>query len=182
MTNIQRTAEVIDALNALNIPYMLTGSLASNLYGIVRATHDADFVVEIDANEISKIAARLASTFTLDPQGSFETITMTLRYVLLSHDGDFKVELFLLSDDPFDQERFSRRSKRIFEGREVWAPTAEDVILGKIKWGRRKDIEDVRHVLSVQAGRLDEAYLKRWSERHGNGDLLKSLRPNISDA
>lgn len=180
MTNVEKTAIVVDALNSLDIPYMLTGSLASNLYGIVRATKDADFVVQVDAAGITRIAAQLTEHFTLDPQASFETVTMTYRYVLLSRDGDLKVELFLLSDEPYDQERFRRRTRGIFSGRPAWVPTAEDVILAKLKWKRRKDLDDVRHVLSVQAGKLDEAYLDDWSERRSSRALLDELRREAS--
>jgi len=38
-------ATVIQILNHLKIPYMLTGSYASNFYGEPRSTHDIDFVV-----------------------------------------------------------------------------------------------------------------------------------------
>ena len=40
----EATAAVIDALNALAVPYLLVGSFASNFYGIPRSTQDADFV------------------------------------------------------------------------------------------------------------------------------------------
>jgi hypothetical protein len=33
------------ALERTGVPYMLTGSLASSLYGVPRATNDIDFVV-----------------------------------------------------------------------------------------------------------------------------------------
>ena len=39
--------QVLDALDALEIPYVITGSFASNYWGRPRATHDADLVVEI---------------------------------------------------------------------------------------------------------------------------------------
>jgi len=39
----EATVAVIDALQALDIPYILVGSLASSLYGIPRSTKDADF-------------------------------------------------------------------------------------------------------------------------------------------
>jgi hypothetical protein len=53
----------------LDIPYILVGSLASNLYGIPRSTKDADFSVQVGAGGIRAIVARLGSQFRLDPQG-----------------------------------------------------------------------------------------------------------------
>ena len=40
---------------------------------------------------------------------SFGTVTATSRYILRVTDGAFVVELFLLSDDAHDQQRFARR-------------------------------------------------------------------------
>jgi hypothetical protein len=72
----------------------------------------------------------------------------------------FTIELFLLSDDPHHQERFRRRVAVEVFGRTVWMPTAEDVIIQKLRWARPKDLDDARGVLAVQAGRLDRAYLE----------------------
>ena len=47
MNSDEATAAVIDALDALQIPYMMVGSFSTNFYGIVRATHDADIVVQL---------------------------------------------------------------------------------------------------------------------------------------
>jgi hypothetical protein len=36
---------VFDALIALNTPFIVSGSFASNFYGVARATQDIDFVL-----------------------------------------------------------------------------------------------------------------------------------------
>jgi hypothetical protein len=179
VTSIEKVTAVIDALNELEIAYMLTGSLASNMYGIVRATQDADFVVQVEAGEISRIAGRLEPIFSLDPQASLETVTMTMRYVFVSADEELKVELFLLSEDPHDKARFQRRRQGTFEGRAVAVPTPEDIVVSKLRWYRPKDIDDVRNVLSMQAGQLDEEYIQVWCDRHGTRDRLDRIRKSI---
>ena len=72
MTGDQATIMVIDALNFLQIPYMVVGSLASNYYGIGRSTKDADFVIELGDQSITVLADRLGPLFRLDPQMAFE--------------------------------------------------------------------------------------------------------------
>ena len=37
--------DCLQRLNAIGIAYMLTGSMASNHWGVPRTTHDLDFVV-----------------------------------------------------------------------------------------------------------------------------------------
>ena len=47
MTPEEATLAVFDAFASLGIPFMVVGSLSSNVYGIPRSTKDADFVVEL---------------------------------------------------------------------------------------------------------------------------------------
>ena len=112
MNSDEATAAVIDALDALQIPYMLVGSYSTNLYGIPRSTQDADIVVQLRPGDLTELAQRLGPPFRLDPQMAFEAATATNRYVLRLDDNPFTIELFLLSDDPHDQERFARRRRR----------------------------------------------------------------------
>ncbi len=123
---------VIDALQASQVPYVLVGSLASNLYGIARSTNDADFVVQLGATPIVEIVRRLGPDFRFDPQMSFEGITATTRYVVEALEIAFKIEFFLLSDDPYDQSRFGRRRRVPMLGREVFVLSVEDVIVTKL--------------------------------------------------
>jgi hypothetical protein len=183
MTGEAATIAVIDALHVLAVPYMLVGSFSSNFYGIPRSTQDADFVLQLGTNPISALAERLAPAFRLDPQMSFETVTGTFRYHLRAADTEFEIELFLLKDDPYDQERFARRRSVRTLGRDVWMPSPEDVIVTKLRWAlharRTKDREDVRDVLAVQGDRLDWDYIHRWCEQHGTRALLDEIRSSI---
>lgn len=86
---------------------------------------------------------------------SFETVTGTHRYRLFARDQAFDVELFVLSDDPHDRERFARRRQATMLGRSVWVPGAEDVVIGKLRWARSKDLDDARNVIAVQTDQLD---------------------------
>lgn len=183
MTSEQAVETMIDALIALDIRYMLTGSLASNLYGIERATRDADFVVEIQPEAVPTLGQRISPDLRIDPQLSFETITGTTRYIISVADNPFRIELFLLTDDPHNQARFQRRQRARTMNRDVWVPTAEDVIITKLRWskqGRRhKDIDDARNVLAVQWGRLDRAYIERWCRQHGTWDMFVELEQSL---
>ena len=180
MTPEEATAAVIDTLNALRIPYMLVGSLSSNFYAIPRATQDADFVVQLEAGAIFTIVEHLGPTFKFDRQMSFETVTATTRHVLRLADDPFSIELFLLSDDAHDQQRFARRRHERVLDRDIAIPTVEDVIVTKLRWShegrRRKDLEDVENVIAVQGDRIDWDYVTSWCDRHGTRELLETVR------
>jgi hypothetical protein len=184
MTIEEAAGLVVSACRDLGIPIMVVGSLSSNFYGIPRATDDADFVVELGAGRLTKLASRLAPVFRFDPQPSFESITMTTKYLLEVVDHAFFVELFELSDDPFDRERFSRRREVSLYGGQVWLPTAEDVIVMKLRWYARgerpKDREDIRSVLAMQSHKLDWLYIESWCDRHGSREHLERLRALVA--
>lgn len=175
----EQVLKVIETLDQLGIAYILVGSYSSNVYGVPRATQDADLVLQLGDRPISALMSRLGGGFQLDPQMSFETITSTTRYVIHHLSSAFKLELFLLSDDPHDQERFARRLQRTFAGRPIYVPTAEDVIIMKLRWSkggnRRKDIDDVANVLAVQGDRLDLAYIRSWTDQHHTRELFEQL-------
>jgi hypothetical protein len=76
------TLRVAEALEACGIPFLLSGSFASNYYGIPRSTRDADFVLQAERAVGPEFAKQLGEDFILDGQLTFETNTGTLRQVL----------------------------------------------------------------------------------------------------
>ena len=173
---------VANALEACGIPYLLSGSFASNYYGIPRSTRDADFVLQSQRAVSPDLAQQLGEDFILEPQLSFETNTGTFRQVLRYKKKPFKVELFLLSQDPHDEARFlRRRAVRLFEHR-VWLPSPEDVIITKLRWARGKDRDDTRDVMAVQQDQLDWRYVEDWCRRHGTLPLMEEIRRSVSAA
>jgi hypothetical protein len=93
----------------------------------------------------------------------------------------FKVEVFRLSGDAHDQERFRRRQLAELDGHKVFFPTAEDVIVWKLRWARSKDKDDVRSVISVQRGKLDWGYIEAWCDRHNTRARLEEIRRTVPD-
>ena len=114
-----------------------------------------------------------------DPQTQFDTLTWGCRQVgVTKSEPRFKVELFEMFDDPFVQEEFSRRRRVMVPllKRQTWLPTPEDVIVQKLRWGRSKDLDDVRDVLAVQGPEtLDMAYVENWCGIHGTLERLHKI-------
>lgn len=177
MTSEDATLAMIAALDAAAIPYMIVGSLSSNFYGVARSSHDADFVIQLGDIPISRLTDRLGADFSVDPQLSFESVTGTIRHVIRVPAADFTIEVFLLSADPHDQERFRRRRETDLYGHRTYLASAEDVVIMKLRWvgrvKRRKDIEDVENVLAVQRDHLDLNYVREWCDQHGTRQLLE---------
>lgn len=184
-----------DALIALaqafedaGLPYMIVGSYSSNFYGIPRSTKDADLVINLDQADWKKLSSILPAGLELDQQSGFEMVTSTRKELIRVKDSVFEIELFHLSKDAHDSVRFERRHRvPIIPGVEAWLPTAEDVIIQKLRWSRGakrpKDFADVVAVMQVQGpARLDWSYIEEWCEKHDTLDLLAEAKAEAAYA
>jgi hypothetical protein len=184
MTSNEAVVQVIEALERLNVSYMLVGSYSSNAFGIPRSTQDADFVVQTDDSSLSHLFQALSPIVRFDPQMQFESVTMTMRYIGRIPELPFKIELFLLSDDSHDRERFERRRRATFLDGTAFLPSPEDVVIQKLRWFHRsrrvKDLDDVKNVLAVQVPEnLDLGYIRRWCDEHGTRALFEQVLKEV---
>lgn len=173
------TTVVIAALSRSNVPHVMVGSFARNFHSFPRSTKDADIVLALDVEGLIRFEGELGKKFSLDPQTTFETNTGTFRHTLIHNATEFKTELFLLSQDAFDQERFRRRLPMNFNGQATFVLTAEDVIVTKLRWLRKKDVDDVRDVIAVKNSSLDWNYIHNWTAIHDTRAKLDEIRASI---
>jgi len=184
MNSEDAVSTVIRALDIIGMPHMLTGSLASNFYGVPRSSDDADLVLQTLEFDFAALRKELEPGLRINPQLSFETITGTYRYIIEKLEGEpYKIELFFLSDDPHDRIRFERRLPTRFDRHATFVASPEDVVVTKLRWSqlgkRNKDFDDVRNVLAVQGDSLDWPYIENWCDQHGTRGLLDQLRADL---
>jgi hypothetical protein len=180
---------VIVRLNEVGIEYMLTGSLASSLQGEPRATHDIDLVIAIRDTH-RDIAPTLLKAFQdpqfyLDEDAIRSAIDASAMFNMIDTEEGNKVDFWVLTDDAFDQARFSRRTVEDFDGVPLQVSRPEDTILMKLRWaqmsgGSEKQFGDALRVYEVQHGLLDQGYLDAWATRLGVTALLARLRSEAS--
>jgi hypothetical protein len=169
-----------DALGAVGIPYMVTGAVASFVYGLPRFTHDLDLVVQMRKAHVPRLVSQLGAAWYADSESIEEAIAHGSQFNLISHETGFKVDVWLLTEEPFDQSRFSRRRCEEIEGRDISVPSAEDAILAKLRWYKQapsdRHLDDAREVLESFAEELDLDYLQGWADRLGVADMLEEVR------
>jgi len=188
MTGTDALISLILALAKAEVPYMIVGSYSSNFYGIPRSTMDADLVIRLDHDDWGKLSSLLPSNLELELQSSFEMVTSTRKELIKVKDSPFEIELFHLSNDAYDSTRFERRQNvEIMPGVNAYLPTAEDVIVQKLRWcrgaKRAKDFADVVAVLQVQdPGSLDWSYIEDWCTQHQTLDLLAEAKTKAASA
>lgn len=184
MTLEELATKVVAAAEESSVPFMAVGAIAAGAYGVPRSTRDVDLLVAVNTGGgIQQVIDKLSPWVEFDAQVVFDTLTWGRRQVGRSRTSPpFKVELFELFDDPFVQEEFSRRKKVYVPmlNCTTWLPTAEDVIVQKLRWGRSKDLDDARDVLAVQGPEaLDMPYIESWCGRHGTTERLRAALDSI---
>lgn len=174
------TLSVIKKLDSENIPYILVGSYSSNVYGKYREPVDADFEIKLDGISVKELTHQLTPEIWIDPGVRFEPVSGTQRCIASLHGIPFRVEFFISNDDLHNQERFYRRRLTDLHGHQVWVPTAEDVLITKLRWGalngRIQDKIDARDIIVIQGDKLDWNYVHSWCEQHGTCPILDEVR------
>jgi hypothetical protein len=173
---------VVQFLQQAGIPYMLTGSLVSSLQGEPRSTHDIDFVVEVEQPDVERIVAAFpAPRYYVSEPAARDAIRRRGTFNLIDTDEGDKADFWLLTDEPFNRSRFSRRYAEEVLGIRVLVSTPEDTILAKLRWaklsgGSEKHLTDALRVYEVQYGILNLKYLREWVDALGLGDLWRRLQ------
>ena len=160
------TMLVSDALETLGVQYVISGSFASALHGVMRATMDADLVADLREEDIAPLVQGLGEGFYADAEMMREAIAQYRSFNLIHLDTMFKVDVFVARPRDFDRTQLARRQLHLLsEDPERWAyvASAEDTILAKLEWyrmgGEGSDRQwcDSLGVLKVQGPRLDLA-------------------------
>ena len=179
MTEQELLVDCLRRLHSAGVTYMLTGSMASNLWGIPRSTHDLDFVIQLPPSEIPKFVEAFRGDFYIDEAAVRTAYQPPHQFNIIDQRSALKADFWLLRPVPFEQEMFSRRIKESVFGEDCWVATPEDVILHKLYWDRITPSErqrgDAAGVFAVQRGRLDETYLRRWAMELGVSASLEDV-------
>lgn len=158
----------MSVLDRLGVPYMITGSCASSLFGEPRASHDVDLVVDLSSADVDQLIREFrAPRYLLVESAARDAVSRRFMFNVLDTEQGDKVDFWLLTADAFDQSRFARRTRQTTEGCQASFSSPEDVILAKLRWaklsgGSEKQLTDALGVYEVQRERLDRAYLERW--------------------
>ena len=181
---IEDTIQGTRVLEKLGIPYLIGGSLASTLYGMVRTTQDSDIVAEMQLEHLQPFVLALQDEFFVDGEMIAESIQRHSSFNIIHRESMFKVDVFIPYPRPFLQSQLARAQNQTFLfDTEISAKfsSPEDIILAKLEWYRlggevsERQWRDILGVLKTRAGELDLGYLRKWANELKVSDLLERV-------
>jgi len=179
---IEVTLKVTDVFEQLGVAYVIGGSLASTLYGMVRTTQDSDIVAEMRREHLQPFVAALQAEFYVDEEMIADAIQHNSSFNIIHRETMFKVDVFIPCPRPFLQSQLARAQRQTFTFEaNISAKFAspEDTILSKLEWYHlgnevsERQWRDILGVLKTRAGELDLGYLRQWANELKVNDLLE---------
>jgi hypothetical protein len=168
--------EVFDVLDALGIPWFVTGSEAAACYGVLRQTVDTDVVIHLRPPEFERIARALPG-FAIAQPIEFEDFAMAS---VVSKETAGKIDLILREPSPHARRVMDRR--RPCEHREfgrIWVASLEDLVVAKLEWSEgvsELQLRDCGQLLRINGSSVDWPYLDATAAERGVAALLAKVR------
>jgi len=149
-------------LNRLDIPYLVTGAVASIVYGEVRVTHDIDLIVDLKRDDVENIAgAYPAKEFYCPPLETLRTeVGRSNRghFNLIHHETGFKADIYISGKDELHHWAFLKKREIEISGETIWLAPPEYVLLRKLEYyregGSDKHIRDIAGIMEVSGHQI----------------------------
>lgn len=178
-------ARLVSVLERLQIPYLITGSVAAMAYGEPRLTNDIDVVVDLNSGHVGGLLAQFpVDEFYLSDDSIRDALARKGQFNIIHPLSGLKIDVMVQQGTAFEQSRFSRARLVHFadkQGGRFSAP--EDVILKKMEYyrdgGSEKHLRDIAGIMRVSAGMIDESYIGQWADRLGIREVWDAIRRRL---
>jgi len=177
LNQIEILEEVSKRLQAIGVPYMLTGALAQNYYAVERMTADVDIVVDLGIDDVPRLVAEFQKDYYVSPESVLSAVRNRSQFNLIHLECVIKVDCIVKKTSEYAEAAFGRRRPAEVAGASTYVVSKEDLILSKLLWAKRSESErqlhDLRRLLSTE---YDSTYVEAWAERLGVSELLARCR------
>lgn len=169
MQDLNLFALYIDILRKSQIPYFVTGSVASIVYGDPRLTHDIDFVINLNNLNIDIFLKAFPSDqFYCPPEEVIRTeMNRSARghFNLIHHETGFKAVIYLTGSSELQFWAMQNSRQIDFAGSKINIAPPEYVIIMKLEFYKegnaQKHLSDIKSILKNSNDLIDYILLKK---------------------
>ncbi len=181
---------VIDAVEAVDLEYLIGGSVALNAWGEPRTTRDLDVVINLPLERIYPLSQELHKREMYVPFDIIVDLLMQpgdLPINAIHGSSGYKAEFFLLRDQD-DYRRVSLTRRRLVRiGRslgEVYVHSPEDLIINKVYYfglsQQTKHVRDIAGIIAFCGDELDTAYIDEWVVKLGIEAVWQEIQTQVA--
>ena len=175
MTDASLISLFVRPLNRLRIPYLVTGGVASVVYGEPRLTRDIDLVIELRPRDARRFAAAWSTEeFYVPPVEAIEEESGRPahgHFNVIHHQTAMRADIYLPGNDALSAWAFAHKVVRLIDDDEVFMAPIEAVILNKLRYYQMgksdRHLRDIHQMLRISGDLVDRPQLERWAARLG---------------
>ena len=163
---------IVNILDAASVPYMLTGSFASSLQGMPRATQDIDLVIAPTPASLEALLKNFPENrYYVSREAAFDAYQRSSLFNVIDFASGWKINFIVRKPRDFSRLEFDRRAPANVLGTTVLVASPEDVLISKLEWAKlaesERQIEDAAGIIRTQGRDLDTVYIEHWAEKLG---------------
>jgi hypothetical protein len=154
------------SLDEHEIKYMISGSIAMNIYAIPRMTRDIDIVIELSESGIDEFTGLFPNSYYDKDVITYE-IKHKGMFNIIDHSTAFKIDFIVRKEGEYFDLAFSQRQRINEFGTDLWVINLNDLIIAKLIWIQdiqsERQMSDIKNLL-LNPGK-DIEYIKKWIEK-----------------
>ncbi|TVQ96050.1 MAG: hypothetical protein EA399_16620 [Desulfovibrionales bacterium] len=164
VTEIDVIRDITQRLEQIDIPYMLTGSIAMNYYAEPRMTRDIDIVVELGVSILDDFFAILEKDYYVPEDSVKQAIRDTTLFNIIHKESVIKVDFIVRKNSEYRILEFKRRKQIHIGETPIHIVSKEDLILSKMYWTRESRSEmQKKDILNLMKSGYNEKYVEKWA-------------------
>ena len=126
---------ICTALELHNIPYMVTGSVASSIHGIPRSTNDLDVVIAPTRDQLFSLIQLFKRVgYYARWEDAENALRKRDQFNVIDFANAWKVDLIVRKAREFSESEFDRRQAVEMGDLSFTVARAEDVLIAKLEW------------------------------------------------
>jgi hypothetical protein len=184
MQNLNLFTIFTDKLVEGKIEYVVTGSVASIVYGEPRLTHDIDIVILLEAHGANKILnAFPPKEFYCPPLEVIKNEALRSNrghFNIIHHESGFKADIYLTGSDEFQKWALTNKNEIEFSGKKLFIAPPEYVIIKKLEFYRegqsQKHLTDIKNMLALSGNQINSDLLEKFIKSFGLNNEWEQVR------